>query len=325
MRASGAWPFPRRYPAFVLSFDVKRHMEAADIAAVGALVDAAERADGSRPLSDHLWLDLRQGGRAGFAAVLGVESGHDHLVAYCQVSRGNDSWALELVVHPHHRYDIAEIGPAMLGRAVDVVAAEGGGHLHWWVFEPTARHVEIAASVGLAPGRRLLQMRRPLPLEEPLRALADGLAVRPFRAGRDEDAWLEVNNAAFSSHPEQGGWNREVLATRMDQDWFDPAGFLLHHDRDQLAGFCWTKVHALPDETLGEIYVIAVSPDHAGRGLGTRLVVAGLVHLALVGAGTAMLFVDEDNAPAVAMYQSLGFAAHHRERAFVGDIASRLR
>jgi mycothiol synthase len=304
----------------VLSFDVKRRMDESDIDAVGELVAAAARADGSRPLSDHLWLDLRQGGRSGFAAVLGNETGHDHLVAYCQVSRGNDSWALELVVHPHHRYDITDIGPAMLSRAVAVVAAEGGGHLHWWVFEPTARHGEIAATVGLSPGRRLLQMRRPLPLEPELLAMAEDLAVRPFRVGRDEPAWLSVNNAAFASHPEQGGWDHEVLAARMDQDWFDPEGFLLHHEGDALAGFCWTKMHLDSPEGLGEIYVIAVDPAHAGRRLGARLVVAGLDHMTRSGATTAMLFVDEDNAPAMAMYRSLGFLPHHREHAFVGDI-----
>ena len=36
----------------------------------------------------------------------------------------------------------------------------------------------------------------------------------------------------------------------------------------QLAGFCWTRVHAEHDPPLGEIYVIAVDPDFKGRGLG---------------------------------------------------------
>lgn len=310
------------------SFDVKRQMAPADIDMVTALVQSAERADGSRPLSDHLWLDLRHGGRTGFAAILatadehhhGHDHGHDHLVAYCQLSRGNESWALELVVSPHHRYDIGIIGTEMIGRAREIVAAEGGGHVHWWVFEPTQMHHEIAERCGLSPGRRLLQLRRALPLDEHLDRLADEVESCRFSPGRDADEWLEVNNAAFATHPEQGGWDGAVLAARLDEAWFDPEGFLLHHVDGRLAGFCWTKMHRDTDPVLGEIYVVAVHPDFAGRGLGRRLVAAGLRHLSAAGAHVGMLFVDADNDAAMTMYRSLGFEAHHGERAFVGDV-----
>ena len=306
------------------SFDVKRQMTPADIDMVTALVHSAERADGSRPLSDHLWLDLRHGGRTGFAAILAGadDHGHDHLVAYCQLSRGNESWALELVVSPHHRYDIEIIGTEMIGRAREIVAAEGGGHVHWWVFEPTRMHHDIAGRCGLSPGRSLLQLRRSLPLDDGLDRLADEVESCRFAPGTDDDEWLEVNNAAFASHPEQGGWDRSVLAARLDEEWFDPEGFLLHHVDGRLAGFCWTKMHRDTEPVLGEIYVVAVHPDFAGRGLGRRLVAAGLRHLARAGAETGMLFVDADNDAAMTMYRSLGFVAHHGERAFVGDVAA---
>lgn len=286
-----------------------------DVAVVGGLLDAAERADGHAAVGDHAWLDLVQGGRPGFAGLVVWETGHDHPVAYAQVTRGNDSWGLELVVHPHHRYDLDRIGPALLDAALDVVSSEGGGHLHWWVFEPSEAHVRLATDHGLRPGRRLLQLRRPLPAPPP-----PPLDLRPFEPGRDEEAWLAINNRAFDQHPEQGGWTLETLQAREAEPWFDPTGFLLHERDGRLAAFCWTKVHADHDPPLGEIYVIAVDPDFHGLGLGRALVLAGLDSLARHGLGTAMLYVDADNRAAVRLYESLGFAVHHTDRAFVGDV-----
>jgi mycothiol synthase len=295
--------------------EVKRQMSPDDIAVVQELLAAAERADDHEALGDHAWLDLVQGGRAGFAGLVAWEPGHHHPVAYAQVSRGNDSWGLELVIHPHHRYEALSIGSQLLTKALDVVAGEGGGHVHWWVFEPTEAHAELAAAVGLRPGRLLHQMRVPLPVDE-----SAAVATRPFEIGRDEDAWLGVNNRAFAGHPEQGGWDLDTLLAREKEPWFDPAGFLLHERDGRLAAFCWTKVHDDHDPVLGEIYVIAVDPDFHGLGLGRALTVSGLQWLAGREVPVGMLYVDDDNAVAVALYRSIGFTDHHCDRAFVGDV-----
>jgi mycothiol synthase len=294
---------------------IKRQLDAHEISDLGGLVTAAERADGHRPLSDHLWLDLVQGGREGYAGLVAWEPGHEHPVAYAQLSRGNQSWALEIVVHPHHRYEMSLIGPELLSAAVDLVAREGGGHVHWWVFEPTAVHEGLAAAVGLVPGRRLHQMRRTLPVGLPVE-----LTTRAFVPGQDEDAWLEVNNRAFRHHPEQGGWDRATLQTREHEAWFDPEGFRLYERDGRLAGFCWTKVHVDSTPVLGEIYVIAVDPAFHGLGLGRGLTLAGLDHLARQGVPVGMLYVDADNAAALKLYGQLGFEVHRTDRAFVGDI-----
>jgi mycothiol synthase len=301
--------------------DIKRRLATDDLSDIEELLSAVERADGQRPLSDHLWIDLRQGGRPGFAGLMAWEPGHDHMVAYCQVSRGNDSWSLDLVVSPHHRYEMSDIGPRLLDEAVSLIAEQGGGHVHWWVFEPTAMHATLAEHLHFSRGRTIRQMRAPLPLADPATGSVASITTSPFRVGVDEDAWLEVNNRAFADHPEQGGWTRDILESRMTQPWFNPNGVLMLHDDDRLIGFCWTKVHLDTAPILGEIYIIAVDPDHAGRGLGKALTVAGLRHLHRMGAPMGMLYVDADNEPAVRMYESLGFTTHHIQRAFVGDVA----
>ena len=295
--------------------DIKRRLPTDDLSEVDELLLAVERADGQRPLSDHLWIDLRQGGRPGYVGLLGRQADHDHLIAYCQVSRGNDSWALDLIVHPHHRYEMASIGPQLLSEAMHVIREAGGGHVHWWVFEPTEIHATLAQSIGLHAGRTMLQMRVALPLQE-----VSDIATTPFRSGVDDERWLAVNNAAFADHLEQGGWTQSTLESRKQEPWFNPNGFLLHNEKDELAGFCWTKVHLEHSPVLGEIYVIAVHPRFAGKGLGRALTIAGLSFLHRAGISTGMLHVDADNERAVQLYKSLGFTVPHQQRAFVGDV-----
>jgi mycothiol synthase len=296
--------------------EVKRQMGTGDIAAVQELLDVAALADGHRPLGEHQWLDLVQGGREGFAGLVAWEPGHDHPVGYAQVSRGPSSWALEYVVDPHHRMPGNTIGEDLVSTALDIVGREGGGHVHVWVNKPTPEHDRIAAVTGLVRGRDLYQMQRALPVGEPW-----SLDTRPFRPGVDDEAWLAVNNRAFQWHPEQGGWDLATLKARLAEPWFDPDGFLLHTEGDRLAGFCWTKVHADHAPPLGEIYVVAVDPDWQGTGLGRKLVLAGLDHLAGGGLTLGMLYVDGANRPAVKLYVDLGFGIDHIDRAYVGDVA----
>ena len=104
---------------------------------------------------------------------------------------------------------------------------------------------------------------------------------------------------------------------RMAEPWFDPAGFLIAWRGEDLAGFCWTKVHEEP-ERLGEIFVIGVDPDAQGLGLGRALVIAGLDHLAQVrGCPTGVLYVAAANTPAVTLYESLGFVIARTDTALV--------
>jgi mycothiol synthase len=171
--------------------------------------------------------------------------------------------------------------------------------------------------------RLLHQMRRGLPLERELVSATTPIEVRQFRVGDPDDVagFLRVNNRAFHWHPEQGGWDEARLAERLAEPWVDPAGFLLHEGAGGIDGFCWTKVHpaghSTPDDPpLGEIFVIAADPDTHGTGLGRALTVAGLEHLSSRGLGTAMLYVEADNAAAVALYERLGFHVHMSDAAY---------
>ena len=216
---------------------------------------------------------------------------------------------------------MAIIGRELMTSALEVVKTEGGGHVHWWVFEASQLHRELAREFELQQSRELLQLRVALPLAPSVAMRADSLITRSFDFSRDAQNWLDTNNAAFAQHPEQGAWEIDVLRSRIAEPWFDANGFFIHDINSELAAFCWTKLQADTTPLLGEIYVIAVHPSFTGRGLGSAITVAGLNYLSKSGAEVGMLFVDSTNTAAIAMYNALGFVAHHTEIAFVGDIS----
>lgn len=240
----------------------------------------------------------------------GAPAGHARLV------RTRGGWDVDLAIEPGHREIADHVATALLRAAHQAVADEGGGILRLWVSRPTPTDDRIAAAAGLDQVRDVWQMRCDLPLGE-----TTDLVTRPFVVGRDEQAWLEVNNRAFGWHPEQGGWTPEDLRAREAEAWFDPDGLLLHERDGRLAGFCWTKVHGDHDPPLGEIYVIATDPAVHRRGLGRALVVAGLDHLARAGLTIGMLYVDATNTPAVRLYERLGFTVDHVDRAYVTRVS----
>jgi mycothiol synthase len=163
--------------------------------------------------------------------------------------------------------------------------------------------------------RELFQLRRALAGPIPQRALPEWVTLRAFVPGMDEAAVVQVNNRAFSWHPEQRRWDTSELAVREAQPWFDPKGFLLAVDpAGRLLGFHWTKMHP---GGLGEVYVLAVDPDAQDSGLGVALTVLGLAHLREQGASQAMLYVETDNTAALRTYQKLGFAYHHTDAEFL--------
>ena len=97
------------------------------------------------------------------------------------------------------------------------------------------------------------------------------------------------------------------LSDREAEEWFDPGDFLVARDRSgRMVGYNWLKLEPGSDE--GEVYVLGVSEDAAGRGLGRRLMLAGFERLRERGRTSSTLYVDADNAGAVHLYRSLGYA-----------------
>ncbi|SHE75236.1 mycothiol synthase [Ferrithrix thermotolerans DSM 19514] len=298
--------------------DLHRRIGEQEIASVLILAKTIERSDGHKALEDHTWVDLVQGGRKGVTGLIAYRSNPRVAVGYVQISKGPQSWGIELLIHPMERRSESEVGKYLLKGAIEEIKANGGGHVHMWLPKPSPYLDDLAKEAGFTRGRDLYQMRCKLPLPLPLPKLPG--TIRHFQVGVDEDRWLSVNNRAFAWHPEQGGWTRETLLSREQEPWFDPKGFFLLELEGDLAAFVWTKVHLDEEAPIGEIYVVATNPDYAHRGIGKEICKYGLSYLSSLGITTGMLYVDSTNEPALCLYRSLGFSVDHIDRAYTIDL-----
>lgn len=284
------------------------------VAEVLDLAQAAADADGVYPMAEHVVLHLRHGGDPPAVHLL-ARAGDRQLVGYAHVDTTDpvDGAAAELVVHPDAR--LRGLGRTLVREALDVAAEDDPrGRLRLWAHGDHPAAAMLAQSLGFTRTRVLHQLRRSLFAPIPAPQLPAGVQLRSFQPGLDDRAWLALNAEAFADHPEQGRWTEEDLAARLAEPWFDPAGFLLavREEDGRLLGFHWTKVHgdgnAHHHAPVGEVYVLGVAPDAYGMGLGTALTLAGLRYLRGRGLEQAMLYVDESNRAAMALYTRLGFA-----------------
>ncbi|HVA09212.1 MAG TPA: mycothiol synthase [Acidimicrobiales bacterium] len=242
----------------------------------------------------------------------------NHLLGCAFLTPGPDGvTSVHLALDPAHRGNAD--GESILSALVHTVLQTTPGSVRLWTMRATADDDAAAHALGFQTERELVQMRVPIPLPEDELATARPVTTRGFVPGQDDEAWLSVNNRAFEGHPEQGAWTLEQLHDRLAAPWFDPEGFRIAEDPGGagLIGSCWTKIHRDAIPVLGEIYVIAVNPDHHGEGWGRSLTVAGLQWLAEQGVKVGMLYTDATNTAAVSLYRSLGFTVDHVDRSYL--------
>jgi len=244
--------------------------------------------DGPLPFGDGLHLLGRSG---------------NQLAGYAHLDTAGDSFGrqvAELIVHPAHRRQGhgGELAHALLAKADDKVRI--------WAHGDHPAAAKLAEREGLRRVREMLVMHTPVDPAWPEPRPAEGVTLRTFIPGRDEQAIVDVNGRAFDWHPEQGSLTVEELVAAEGEDWFDADGFFVAERDGRVVGFHWTKVHPADPgqfggQDVGEVYVVGVDPGTQGGGLGRALTLAGLRYLRDRGLPQVILYVEGDNAPAIAV------------------------
>jgi mycothiol synthase len=303
---------PEKWPVHVVRGGVDQQL----LKDCRGVLAAAEESDGNPSISEQTLVTMRAGDSAAHSLLTlalyapdedsDPATGQDLAGFAVVVEEADGSGILEIAVHPTYRNQ--GVADRLVGALKEVRGFDG---LKAWSHGNHEAAADLAARYGYAPVRELWKMRMTTAgADLPDVGLPDGVSIRAFVPGQDEEAWLAANRAAFAHHPEQGSLTRADLDARMAEDWFDPAGFLLAEDRNgRLLGFHWTKVHPRhgAHPAIGEVYVVGVAPEAQGMGLGKALTIAGIRHLQDLGLHAVMLYTDAGNAPAVSLYRRLGF------------------
>lgn len=270
-------------------------------AAVGELLEATTAHDGVAALDEAARLSL-DGDTAQHLLLTRddpAHEGHEHLIGYANLLPDG---TVQGMVRPDHRR--RGHGSALL-RAVLELRPEAGV----WAHGAREGALVFLRGHGLRETRHLLTLRRPLGTDHPLPALTastlPSLELDSFDEERDAEQLLTVNAQAFADHPEQGSLTRADLDQRLAEPWFDPEDLLVGRRDEELIGFVWLKREDPAADA--EIYVVATSPSVQGHGVAGHLLWAALTRLQETGAPGVELYVEADNAPALALYERWGF------------------
>jgi mycothiol synthase len=146
----------------------------------------------------------------------------------------------------------------------------------------------------------------------------DGVAVRTYDPGRDEQAVYECVEEAFADH-----WDFHPVPIErwrefnVESAYFEPSLWWLAEHDDELAAVCLNAWHFSGDPTFGWIGTLGVRRPWRRRGLGLALLLHSFADFASRGATRVGLGVDAENTTgAVRLYERAGMRPVRRSDTF---------
>jgi mycothiol synthase len=173
-----------------------------------------------------------------------------------------------------------------------------------------ATQAEILLDLGFKAVRRFYELRFDVSSVSIEAVEQSDLTFRHLEAG-EEELLAQIENRCFigtwgfnPNTAEYIGWE---ISTRGDC----PGDVILALSNGEPIGYCWTEAELGRDTYMGKkkgrIYMLGVDAGYRGKGLGKKLLRAGLLHLRSKGRELIDITVDSQNIVAVTLYRSLGF------------------
>ena len=213
---------------------------------------------------------------------------------------------LDCWVHPEHRR--RGLTTKLLSYATHRAKELGAKAGHVNIPQDNVIAKSVLSKLGFECVRRFLELRLDMAKIRWQDIDQAGLGCRHLQCG-EEDKLTQIQNHSFAG---TWGYNlntMEEIIYRTNLSNCSPEDVVLTYDGDKVIGYCWTTYErqVAIGERKGRIFMLGVDPDYRGRGVGKRVLLAGLAHLKNKGLRVAELTVDSENKTACALYRSVGF------------------
>lgn len=167
--------------------------------------------------------------------------------------------------------------------------------------------IEMIEGLGFFVGRYAFLLVRE-DLDVPVVELPEGYELRSFRPGQDEENWLTVRNAAFSTlKGSETPLTAEGVTKLLTDDDYLEGGMLILFDGEKPVGVIRGADDEYHDAPIMNIGPVAILPEYQGRGLGRSLLRASLRFAKEKGYKRTILSVNGENERAQALYIQEGF------------------
>jgi mycothiol synthase len=233
-----------------------------------------------------------------------------------------------LLVEPGRRRE--GIGRALVGESVRIERERGRPNLLMGPLSGDDGAMAFLRACGFHYHSSVWRLDLPSEVAVPAPAFPSELVARAFKPG-DEEAYLDVFNAAFADHPTPIVATIEGVRFMARHAEFDPSEFLFLSrpgTPDGIEAFCnayLVRETKGGPATEGEIGFIGVRPEAQGRGLGRELLRWGVARLRARDAPLIFLAVNVTNPRALALYERHGFVRTKEKPRWalpVGSVAS---
>lgn len=138
--------------------------------------------------------------------------------------------------------------------------------------------------------------------------LPEGYELKGFRPGQDEENWLTVRNAAFSTlKGSETPLTTEGVKTLLTDDDYLEGGMMILFHQGKPVGVIRGADDEYEEAPIMNIGPVAILPEYQGRGLGRSLLRASLRFAKEKGYKRTILSVNGENERAQALYIQEGF------------------
>ena len=233
----------------------------------------------------------------------------DDIVGYIDVKPeiGIGRAVLDCWIAPEHRRK--GLTTRLLSYATDRARELGAEVLHVNIKEDNTVAMKALHALGFSLIRRYLELGLDIARFGGLDKAEPDPDCHSLQPG-EEAKLTKLQNCAFA-----GSWGYnpntvEEIAFHINSNAFSTDDIILIYRKDKAIGYCWTGTgceRGKPSARKGRILMLGVVPDYRCRGIGKKLVLAGLARLRSKGSQVVELTVDSENKAACALYRSIGF------------------